>query len=132
MKKGEITYSPKYKFKNGGADDKLLISLNDPLPGEPYLIVLVTSQQKYRKNIPGCHSAQGYYAIPRGIDYFEKPMTWVIFHTLREFALKDELTESWRGNFIGKGFLKETTLRAIINCLKQSDYITKHRASLLR
>ena len=133
MKKGEVICSPKYQFPDGGVSDKYLINLNDPAPGEPYLVVLVTSKEKpYRIKIPGCHSTRGYYVIPKSVDFFYADFTWVLFHTLREVTLKDELTESFKGNFITKALLKETTLRAIINCFKNSRYITKYHESLLK
>ena len=106
--------------------------MNEPLAGEPYLVLLTTSKQKFRKNISGCHFTEGYYAISKGVDFFDKPMTWVLFNTLQEYTIKEELEESWNGNFITKAILKDTTLRAIINCLKKSNYITKYQASLLR
>lgn len=133
MKKGEVVCSPRYQFPNGSISDKYLIILNDPGPGEPYLILLSTSQERsYRVKNPGCHSKQGYYVINKGVDFFYADFTWIPFETLREFTLKDELSESWKGNLIPKAILKPTTIQAIINCLKQSDHITKHRAALLR
>ena len=133
MKKGEVICSPRYEFPDGNIADKYLISLNDPAPDEPYLILLTTSQERtYRVKIPGCHSKQGYYVIPKGADFFYADFTWVPFETLREVTLKDELREGWKGNFITKAVLKPNTLQAIINCLKQSNYITKHLATLLK
>lgn len=132
MRKGEVIYCPSYKFDDGGEDDKLIINLNDPAPGEPYLLLLTTSQPGTKRTLPGCHSGKGYYIIPKNIDFFVKDYTWILFYTLREFTLKEELKESWDGNFITKSFLKDVTLRAIINCLKASNYINKMQASLLK
>jgi len=131
MKKGEVAYCPRYQFANGTVSDKLLINLNNPLDQDPYLVLLTTSKQKFRKNNPGCHSAQGYYLISKDVDFFNED-TWVLFHTLREFTLKDELKESWSNNLKIMQPLKDTTLRAIINCLKQSNYITKYQMLLLK
>ena len=131
MKEGEIVYSKKYTFPDGSISDKFIINLNDPQPNEPYLILLVTSKQYFRETKPGCHSSVGYYVIPEKVDYFDRDITWVLFNTLKEFTLEEELRESWNYNFVTKAHLKPATLRAIINCLKQSDWITKYQASLL-
>lgn len=132
MRKGEIIYCSKYQFPDGGQDDKLIINLNGPGQNEPYLLLLATSQQGTRLSSQGCHSGKGYYTIPKNTDFFVKDFTWILFYTLREFNLKEELKESWSGNFITKGFLKDETLRAIINCLKASNYINKLQSLLLR
>jgi hypothetical protein len=132
MHKGEVVYCPKYKFDNGGESDKLIINLNNPLAGEPYVVLLVTSQQKFRINRSGCFSVEGYYVISKGEDFFDKDFTWVLFNTVKEFELKEELRESWKGNFITVGHLKTTTISAIINCFKRSNFITKYQESLLR
>ena len=88
-------------------------------------------QKRFRKDNPGCHSLEGYYVIPKGVDYFNREITCVPFNTLREFTLKEELKESWNFNFISRAFLKDNTLKAIINCLKQSFHITAYQKSLL-
>lgn len=131
MQKGDIIYCPKYKFDDGSESDKLLINLNTPALGEPYLILLVTSKQKFRKNRSGCHSAEGYYVIPQRTDFFNTD-TWVLFETLREIDLKEELRENWNRNFITQATLQENTIRAIVNCLKDSSMVTKYQVSLLR
>ncbi len=132
MRKGEVVYCPKYIFPDGGQDDKLIINLNDPAPGEPYLLLLTTSQQHLKIYKEGCHPNDGYYAIPKHKDFFDKDMTWILFSTLREFTLKVELRESWKGNLETVGFLKDVTLRAIINCLENSNFITSYQSSLLK
>lgn len=132
MRRGEVVYCPQYKFSDGSEDDKLLINLNDPAPGEPYLIILTTSQPYTRVKKEGCHSNLGYYVILKGKDFFDKEMTWILFSTIKEYTFKEELRESFKGNFETKGFLKNETVNAIINCLKCSNYITIYQASLLK
>lgn len=130
MRRGEVVYCPRYTFTDGSQDDKLILNLNDPAVGEPYLYLLTTSQQGIKTKKDGCHS--GYYAISKNIDFFDKEMTWILFYTLKEYSLKEELKQSWKGNFITKGFLKEVTLRAIINCIRNSNFLTPYQSSLLR
>lgn len=132
MHKGEIIYCPRYTFPDGSQADKFLINLNDPAPGEPNLLLLTTSQQRKKLKQQGCFSNLGYYGIPKGVDFFDKEMTWVLFFAIREFSFKEELRESWKGNFETRGFLKTETINAIINCLKGSNFITIHQASLLK
>lgn len=132
MQKGEIIYCPNYQFADGGEDDKLIINLNTPAAGEPYLLLLTTAQAKKKLKAPGCQSNLGYYVLQKNVDFFLKDFTWILFWTLREFSLTEELREAWKGNFITKGILKQTTLSAIINCLKASNYITQRQTILLR
>lgn len=132
MQKGEVIYCPHYTFPDGEESKKLLINLNDPLPGEPYLLVLTTSQQRLKLKSPGCFSNLGYHVIPKKTDFFSEDFTWILFWTLREFSLTEELKESWQGNFETKGLLKSETVSAITNCLKDSPYINQRQINLLR
>ncbi len=133
MRRGEVIYCPRYTFLDGGQDDKLLINLNDPAPNEPNIFVLTTSQQHSMIKKEGCFSNSGYYAIPENRDFFVKEMTWILFTTVRELSFKEELRESWKGNFETKGYLKNETVNAIINCLKGTNkYLTNYQIMLLK
>lgn len=132
MQKGEVIYCPSWEFPDGGKDDKLIINLNNPSPGEPYILLLTTSQQKKKTNAPGCRALLGYHVIPKKVDFFDRDFTWVLFWTVTEFSLEKELRESWRGNFITKGILKPETVSAIINCFKASNYATQRLIDLLK
>jgi len=132
MKKGEVVFRPNYAFPNGITSDKLLIVLNDPTPNEPYLFLLTTSKQKRREKTPGCHSSSGYYVIPKNIDFFTEPATWILFNTVTECTFEDEAKELKAGNFKTMCCLKDTTMRAIINCIKQSGWLTFYQTSLLK
>ncbi len=130
MKRGEILYSPKFEFFDGWKDDKLLIALNNPVQNQPYLVVLVNSQQKNKYDKPGCYAADGYYFVVANADWFIKN-TWVQFYDLFEFDYRKVALEESKGNLISKGILKEETIRAIINCIKISYSISRYHKELL-
>ena len=132
MQKGEVVYCPHYTFPDGGVDDKLIINLNEPASGEPNLFLLTTAQPKTKLKTPGCFSNRGYYVIQKNLDFFLAEFTWVLFWTLTEFSLVEELREAWKGNFKTMGILRPETVAAIINCLRDSNYINTQQVSLLR
>ena len=123
MKRGEVIFSKRFKFADGGTSEKLLIVLNEATGTTPYLILLATSKQSGKKSEPGCHAKDGYFVIYPKTDWFITP-TWIMFDRIYEYDFTRELSEHFEGNLITKATLKENNIRAIINCLKQSDDIT--------
>ena len=130
MKRGEVILSKNYKFSDGAVSKKFLIVLNEGFADSPHLLLLTTSQQWKRSGAPGCYSKDNYFVIQEKIDWFDKT-TWVLFDPIVEYNFKKELEEYFKQNLEAKALLKETTIRAIINCLKQSDDITPYQISLL-
>lgn len=131
MKRGEVVLSPQFKFADGGTSKKLLIVLNEATSTTPYLLLLATSQQYGKRIDQGCHAKKGYYTISPKTDWF-KVTTWIMFDRIYEFTFERELKEHFERNLITQTTLKENTIRAIINCLKQSDDITPAQLALLK
>jgi len=130
MKKGEVILSRKYKFPDGDVARKFLIVLNEGSAQDPHLLLLTTSQQWKRNSNPGCYAKENYFVLKERCDWFDKT-TWVLFDPIIEYNFKKELKEHFKQNLETQAFLKEETVNAIINCLKQSDDITPYQISLL-
>lgn len=131
MKRGEVIFSPQFKFADGGTSKKLLVVLNEATGSTPYLILLATSQQYGKRIDQGCHSKQGYYTISPKTDWFKVP-TWIMFDRIYEYTLGRELKEHFESNLVTQATLKENTINAIINCLKLSEDITPNQLALLK
>lgn len=131
MKRGEVIFSKQFEFADGGTSEKLLIVLNEASSTTPHLILLATSQKGRKKLDPGCHAKDNYFVIHPKTDWFNK-ITWIIFDRIIEYDFVHELSEHFKGNLVTQTTLKEDTIRAIINCLKQSDDITPYQLSLLK
>lgn len=132
MNRGEVLFRRQFEFESGATANKLLIKLNNPSEKDPILVVLTTSKSKWRKANPGCHSKDNYFFIEKDKDIFNEP-TWILFEAITaveqmEF-LKWGLSER---NLESKGCLKEVTINAIINCMKQSLDIPLEYIELLK
>ena len=53
------------------------------------------------------------------------------FHELYEFEPQKFLQAHFNGSLDVKGELKENTVRAIVNCIKRSDDVSKYHLTLL-
>jgi len=51
--KGDILFNKKFIYETGAIDEKLLVILNSPSQGEPFLFVKTTSQQHDKPKISG-------------------------------------------------------------------------------
>jgi len=131
MKRGEVIFSKRFTFPDGGASEKLLVVLNEATVTTHYLLLLATSQQRKKKSDPGCYAKDNYYVIHPKTDWFNK-VTWIMFDRVIEYDFARELSEHFKGNLETMAILKENTIRAIINCIKQSDDITPYQLSLLK
>ncbi len=131
MNKGTILFHRDFQFLNGQSGEKLIIVLNTPKDKEPYLCCKTTSKQKFNIDKEGCHSQQNIYVINPNFDWF-RMKTWVQFHELYEFEAPKFLQAHFNGSLDVKGELKENTVRAIVNCIKRSDDVSKYNLSLLR
>ena len=130
MKRGEVISRKDFKFSNGSITEKLLIVLNEAGPNRPHLLLFTTSKKWRRKDIPGCHSKDNYYVIPKDTDWFNS-MTWVLFDLIIEYDFSKELQEHFQGKLITETILRENTIRSIINCLKLSEDVSPYQLSLL-
>jgi len=128
MARGDVFFSRNHQFDDGGIAKKLLILLNDPIEDNCYFFVKTTSQKKYKKNLPGCYSndrGQGYYVIPKNVDWFKEDFTWVLFYPIIKMSSEEVLKESLeKRNLQYQTTLKDKTIRSIINCMKNSIHVT--------
>lgn len=63
MTKGTVLFHKEFSFEDGGVADKLLIILNTPSNGDPYICCKTTSKCKYNITKEGCHlNPLGYYS----------------------------------------------------------------------
>jgi hypothetical protein len=131
MKRGEIIFSPQFKFEDGGTSEKLLIVLNEATSTTHYLLLLATTKQRNKTSVEGCHAKKGYFVVHPNTDFFNQ-ITWIMFDRIYEYTLGRELKEYFEGNLAVLTTLKANTINAIINCLKQSDDITPYQLSLLK
>lgn len=130
MRRGEVIFSRKFKFSDGGEAKKFLIVLNEGSTDHPHLLLLASSQQWNRKLLPGCYAKENYFVIKEKSDWFDKA-TWVLFDPIIEYSFKKELEEHFKNNLETTTILREETIRAIINCLTQSEDITPYQISLI-
>lgn len=67
----------KFKFSDGTTGKKLLVLLNNPTSGDPYLVVKTTSQKHSKPDTPGCieNYHQAYFILANS-NFFQKD-TWI-------------------------------------------------------
>lgn len=130
MNKGTIFFHKKFKFKDGGVGEKLLIVLNEPKKNESYLFCKTTSRSKFNLEHQGCYSDKNIYILNADHDSFQKK-TWVQFHELYEANATDLLRARFDGDLEVKAQLRIETINALVNCIKRSDDISKYQLSLL-
>ena len=111
--RGTIYFHPKFKFKNGYTNEKLILLLNTPSKNEPYVFVKTTSQQKNKPLRPGCLKAQRLYFIPAGTSFFQTN-TWVQLYEIYEMKASDLDNNP---DVRIKGNLNSNVVDKIIDCL---------------
>jgi hypothetical protein len=128
---GTILFHEKFKFTDGEHGKKLLIILNTPSKDEPYLICKTTSKCKYSITKEGCHSDKGIYHIKANFDGF-LDNTWVQLDSITEIT-KEELLNAHFSEKVCKPVhcLKDTTIKAILNCIKKGDDFSQYQADLM-
>lgn len=131
MKPGDVLFHKDYKFDDGDTSDKLLIVLAAAPPHE-VMVVLTTSQQHRRELRDGCHTnpGQSYFTFNANPGGFKKT-TWVLLTPRLMFVRALELKMD-SGQVKPVQSLRETDLRAVINCLKKSDDVSPFHLSLLK
>ncbi|WP_304132556.1 hypothetical protein [Ignavibacterium album] len=128
MNAGDVIYFVNFEFSNGSKKDKLIIILNNPKSGEPYLVCITTSQHKvWRSKQPGCHSENNYYFIESGHSEFKKD-TWIVFDRVYEIPVDKILNSCIRDGSYSLFSLESSLWKAIKNCITKSkdieqDYI---------
>lgn len=131
MKQGTLYLHLGYRFPDGEVKDKFFVILNNPRPDEFFITCKTTKEQKWRPDKEGCHSSYNVYILRANNDYFPLK-TWIQFDEPvrisqeRLFRLKD------RDIIIKRADLREQTIRAIINCVCNSDDICPLYISMIK
>jgi hypothetical protein len=123
MKQGTVYFHIGCRFHDGEIGDKLFIILNTPRPNEHFITCKTTSQQKWRSDREGCHSHDNYYVIRENYDLFNEK-TWVQFHDY--YPISQELLQRYINNGTVRKMadLRNQTIKAIINCIGNSNDIS--------
>lgn len=123
MRQGTVYFHKGCRFHDGEIGDKLFIILNTPRSNEYFITCKTTSQQKWRSDKKGCNSNDNYYVLKENYDFFNEK-TWVQFHDY--YTISQELLQRYINNGIitKMANLKNQTIRAIINCIGNSDDIS--------
>jgi len=113
--KGDILFNKKFIYETGATDEKLLVILNSPSQGEPFLFVKTTSQQHDKPKTPGCieDRHRSLFHIPAKKDFFRDD-TWVQIYSF-EAMDHDYIVSHPDINKIGS--LKPKTINGIMGCL---------------
>ncbi len=130
MKKGEIIFCKDFQFDDGDKGNKYFVVLNNPLPYQPFLAVLTTSQKKDRYDIPGCYVPDGYFFITQNTEWFLLP-TWIKFNHIYEFPRQEGLNKEKQGIFKFRNTISKQKMDEIIKCLKMTYDINKDQIALL-
>ena len=130
--KGEILYVENFVFGDGGRSPKIVLVLNEPKPDDPYLLILTTSQKGRKEDREGCHSKDFYYVLRKGIDWFDEPLTWVMFDDIKEMLFNQYTEWLSQRSVQSRGHLKPQTLAAISNCVRNSVDVSYFVKNLLK
>lgn len=110
--------------------NKLLILLNNPSTGEPYLFAKTTSQKKSKPDAEGCHPKSNVFFMKSTSCGLDKD-TWVQFHEIYEMEpagiLKDCLSKCLR--IIHQ--LPEQKINEIKNCIKRSEDVSAYHKAMI-
>ena len=130
--KGDILFNKKFIYETGATDEKLLVILNSPSQGEPFLFVKTTSQQHDKPKTPGCieDRHRSLFHIPAKKDFFRDD-TWIQIYSF-EAMDHDYVVNHPDINKIGS--LKPKTINGIMDCLFKTwgDNIASWQKKLLQ
>jgi hypothetical protein len=99
--------------------------------GYDCLMILATTQRHRKEFKPGCNAKDGYYFIPSVAKEFFKEDTWLLLSEPKVTSAA-ELVKLGMGKQVeARGKIRDEIVRAIINCLKQSDDVSGIHLSLL-
>ncbi len=113
--KGDILFNKKFIYETGATGEKLLVILNSPSQGEPFLFVKTTSQQYDRPKTPGCIGDihRSLFFIPAKKDFFRHD-TWVQIYSFEAIDYDYIVSHS---DIRKIGSLKHKTINEIMDCL---------------
>lgn len=124
MERGTILFHNRFQFSDGTIGEKLLVVLNSPKPGEPYLLIKTTSQVEklssyYKTQIQrGCNfRLLLFYLTPEDQTLFEKP-TLLQFDEIFPFTSTQLLNDRFKGVLEEKGQLPQNKFNEIMKCVR--------------
>ena len=128
--RGKVFSYKQFPFGDGGQSDKLLIVVNEPDSTTDWIFIKTTSKSKCR-DTQGCHSFHNLYVLNAGEDLF-RSKTWVQFNEVYNISCLALGVANKYGEAKRIGNLKLQTVRAIINCMKNSQDLSPHELNLLK
>src|ERR1700732_3828156 len=127
---GTILHWEGFRFPDGGEANKFFVVVGAQ-PGQNYLAIIATSQQKQRDFQPGGNPERGYYHVPGGKkDWFVKD-TWLLFERPVELSASDFQVALTQGSITVKGNLRGDIANAICNNMKKCDDVSEYHKGLL-
>ncbi|MBW8003215.1 MAG: hypothetical protein FVQ80_14540 [Planctomycetes bacterium] len=133
LRSGCILFDTTFKFKDKEIGEKLIVILNNPLKGQPFLVCRTTSKEKsYRKKIPkGCQQKGKYFFSERGDAYF-KDDTWLQLDDIYEYNNVEMLRKKFKGTLQILENLNDNILRQIKNCINnESEDISQEHLQMI-
>lgn len=117
--RGRIYFHDKFGFHDGEYGKKFIILINNPQDHDPYLFLKVTSQQKNKPIVYGCHIRQRVFYIPPGKAFFLKD-SWVQLHEIYAFSPTELIKAGMDKVLAHKDALSVQMTNEIVNCLLKS------------
>jgi len=116
--KGEIYFSSDFKFSDGNRGRKLFIVLNDPKPGEPYIVVKTTTTRPLKPYRELCNPDLRIFFIRAGYESFPED-TFIQLHEYFSFTNNDFLDGHFDHTMKQKGIISSLCITQIINCIRR-------------
>lgn len=125
MKQGSVYLHLGYQFPSGVVKDKFFIILNTPRQDEVFISIMTTTQKRWRSDEEGCHNTDNYYVLKGNYDFFTEK-TWVVFGPRDYYPISQQLFYNYvnRGIINKKAELRRETIKAIINCIHETNNIS--------
>ena len=128
--RGKVFSYKDFEFVDGGKSDKLLILMNEPAGTSDCIFIKTTSKAKPQSKT-GCHSFSNLYVLDANEDLF-KLKTWVQFQEIYPVSCTNLLSVVTSGEARRIGQLRDQTIRAITNCMKNSPDLSPYELKLLK
>ena len=120
MQRGHFYVDKHFQFSDGATGKKIILCLNNPSPGEPFLVLKTTSQEKRYKGLSGgCHTDRFVFFLSSSYsDPLDKP-TYVHMNEIFPYQQDDyeEFVSQGDIHYIGS-FAKEHHFNELLNCLR--------------
>lgn len=129
--RGSVYLHRNLEFSNGEKGTKLLVQLNTPLKGEPYLFVRTTSRQKDRPKTPGCIQHLNLFFVEAGKPFF-KMNTWIQLFPIYPFPPAYMVEKGLKRDLEEKGCVPNQKMNEIANCFKRIDDVSPYHLKLIQ